>query len=368
MGFEASFFQYAQNLPIEAGSFPFPDDQVDATNTTAVVVLTVYPRPTPWDIPAAEIEKLADQCARLNKEAKRRILLRFAPEMNGNWNYWGQQPTNFIALWIRVYNAVKAKAPNTGFIWAPSYALNYPYGRVQATSAPDIAALDTNKDGVVNGQDDPFSPYYPGDQYVDWVGMSIYTYGSTFPWSDNVSAPPGKFDASLNQGNFYQTYSVAKGKPFMITETAATFHVNTPLGPGVGEVETKRSWWRQYITNATFLQTHPMLKGICLFEFLKYEEFFANGQPSLRDFRHSNKTEVREAFLQDFATVKNLYELEVNTFRNPQFTPPNGVFNTGSKPGSGSGSGSRNAAMGSQHASMGVLTVASLLAWSMIAF
>lgn len=117
MGFEASFFQYAQNLPIEQGSFPFPDDQVDETNTTAVVVLTVYPRPTPWQISDADIQRLAEQCSRLNKQAKRRIILRFAPEMNGNWNYWGQQPTNFVALWIRVYNAVKALTADTAFLW-----------------------------------------------------------------------------------------------------------------------------------------------------------------------------------------------------------------------------------------------------------
>ena len=46
--------------------------------------------------------------------------------------------------------------------------------------------------------DDPYSPYYPGDEYVDWVGASIYSYGSVFPWSDNIIAPPGKFDAILN--------------------------------------------------------------------------------------------------------------------------------------------------------------------------
>ncbi len=105
----------------------------------------------------------------------------------------------------------------------------------------------------------------------------------------------------------------------MIAETAAAFHTNTPLGVGVGELETKRSWWRQYLTNATFLSTHPQLKLICLFEFQKFEETFADGTPSLRDFRISNKTEIREAFLQDFNSVRQFYLLgDINDTPVPQ--------------------------------------------------
>jgi hypothetical protein len=33
--------------------------------------------------------------------------------------------------------------------------------------------MDTNGDGVVSDLDDPYAPYYPGDAYVDWVGMSV---------------------------------------------------------------------------------------------------------------------------------------------------------------------------------------------------
>ena len=115
-------FQFAQDLPIPADSFPFPDDQIDATNSDAVAYLTVYPRPDPWNIADADIQKLADQCARLNQQANRRIILRFAPEMNGDWNYYGQQPTQFLALWKKVYTAVKAKANATDFLWSPSSA------------------------------------------------------------------------------------------------------------------------------------------------------------------------------------------------------------------------------------------------------
>lgn len=34
--------------------------------------------------------------------------------------------------------------------------------------------LDTNGNGVLDQEDDPFTPYFPGPEYVDWVGLSFY--------------------------------------------------------------------------------------------------------------------------------------------------------------------------------------------------
>lgn len=107
---------------------------------------------------------------------------------------------------------------------------------------------------------------------MDWVGLSVYTFGSVYPWSDNIIAPPGRAASIIDYGGYYQTYAVKKNKPFFISETGAAFHVNTPLGPGVGELATKQSWWRQLITNNTFLDQYPKIKAICLFEFAKFEE------------------------------------------------------------------------------------------------
>jgi beta-mannanase len=269
MGVNGSFFQYAQNLPVD--SYTFPEEQIYATGTDALVYLTIYPRPTPWAITDADIATLTQQMAKLNSGG-RRVLMRFAPEMNGNWNYWGQQPTQFLALWKRVYNALRRDAPETALVWAPSSGNGYPYGNYNRTSTADLALLDTNKDGKVDANDDPYSPYYPGDDMVDWIGVSIYHYGPSYPWQDNAVAEAGKFEGILNANNFYQTYAVSKGKPVMIAETGAAFHVNTPSGDGAGELAVKQSWWTQYITNATFIAAYPKVKLMCLFEFRKVEE------------------------------------------------------------------------------------------------
>lgn len=37
--------------------------------------------------------------------------------------------------------------------------------------------MDTNSDGKVDMWDDMYTPFYPGDDWVDWVGMSIFHFG-----------------------------------------------------------------------------------------------------------------------------------------------------------------------------------------------
>jgi hypothetical protein len=302
MKFKSSAFQYAQNIPID--SFPAPDEQIKATGTDAFMLLTVYPRPDPWNISDTHLNALVEQCRRLNVDEKRRLLIRIGPEMNGNWNYWGQQPIKFKQLWIRMARAIRANCPLTGLVWAPNTSEGYPFpldARPVVANTNELRAMDTNNDGVVTAADDPYEPYYPGDEWVDWVGMSIYHYGINYPWLDNSIAEPGKFERLLNLGNFYQRYSVAKRKPMQIAEGAGTFHTNTTRGVGAGEVNVKRSFWRQWLTNRTFLETHPEIKMFNLFEFRKDEEL------TNRDFRISWDNQVLNAFLEDLEPVKDMY-------------------------------------------------------------
>lgn len=137
--------------------------------------------------------------------------------------------------------------------------------------------------------------------------------------------------------NFYRDYAVAKNKPYMIAETAAAFHENSPFGAGVGELETKRSWWRQYITNPTFLAAHPNLKLICLFEFQKFEETFADGTPSLRDFRATTDPTILAAFLADLGPARSFYLTGNFTGTPPTVVAGGSTVRTGDLPPSGSG-------------------------------
>lgn len=72
-----------------------------------------------------------------------------------------------------MYTAVKAIAPDAALVWAPNLGNGYPYGETNVANATELAALDTNGNGQLDTGDDPFGPYYPGDNYVDWIGLSI---------------------------------------------------------------------------------------------------------------------------------------------------------------------------------------------------
>ena len=76
--------------------------------------------------------------------------------------------------------------------------------------------------------------------------------------------------------------NVAGGnKPFIITETGATYHLHLDNGtypnPGPGITAIKQSWWRQFL-DPSFLAQYPKIKAVSSFEFIKHEE------TSWRDF------------------------------------------------------------------------------------
>lgn len=81
-------------------------------------------------------------------------------EMNGNWDPWdgtvnGNSPQSFIAAWKKV-KGIFSSATNVKFAWD-----------INNESVPDTAA---NRASV----------YWPGDAYVDYVGIDGFNFGS--PW------------------------------------------------------------------------------------------------------------------------------------------------------------------------------------------
>ena len=87
------------------------------------------------------------------------ILVRFAPEMNGDFYPWGlgangNTPSDFIGAWRRVVTVFReVGADNVEWVWAPN---NGPLGHFRAL--------------------------YPGDQWVDWLGLSAFNHGGSWGW------------------------------------------------------------------------------------------------------------------------------------------------------------------------------------------
>ncbi|KAI9140615.1 glycoside hydrolase superfamily [Paraphysoderma sedebokerense] len=177
------------------------------------------------------------------------VMLRWAHEMNGEWYPWGNRSTLYIATWKRMYSTLKTVSPKTVVIWSPNvwdYRLDY-------------------------------GSFYPGDEWVDWVGLSDYHFGNSYPYFNEIPNA-NKFVNSFTghndyypQANFYKLFSVLRNKPFMISETAAPVAEGVRFGAGANEGNMKKAWWRQLYNTTTF-DIYKNLKMILWFEFRKVED------------------------------------------------------------------------------------------------
>ena len=224
----------------------------------AALMLTLEPNAGLQVVTPQTAEALAKVLAGYNDRGVP-VLVRFAHEMNGSWYAWGQQPTAYKAAFRTVAAAVHAKAAHSQMLWAPSYGGGYPFagGPHEATpGSPERALLDTNHDGRLTQSDDPYAPYYPGDDAVDWVGMSLYHWGTAYPWGENEVPEAGKLVAMLTgtyRGgggderavpDFYGSFAGVHRKPVALTETAAFY---APGHGGAPERQVKSAWWKQVL-------------------------------------------------------------------------------------------------------------------------
>lgn len=131
------------------------------------------------------------QFAREAKQAGIPIFLRFAGEMNGEWVPWHDKPEKYIEKFRLIHDIMEEEAPNVAMVWSPNFLPRH-----------------------------NIDQYYPGDKYVDWVGLSLYT----IPYSHGREVPGGNPIDYLKP--IYEKY---KHKPIMISEGAVS-HVSYELG------------------------------------------------------------------------------------------------------------------------------------------
>nr|BFE71384.1 hypothetical protein GCM10020092_046850 [Actinoplanes digitatis] len=147
------------------------------------------------------------------------MLLRWGWEMNGDWYPWGaarngKDPAGYIECWRRIHGIfAEEKATNVSWVWSP----NWNSAPVEEWNTPEAL--------------------YPGDRYVDWVGISGYNLHRETP--DTLFGP------------IYRSFSARK--PLMITE--------------VGSVDrggrTKADWITLF---ARWVEAHPAVGGVVWFD------------------------------------------------------------------------------------------------------
>ncbi|KAI8620487.1 glycoside hydrolase superfamily [Chytriomyces sp. MP71] len=308
-----SEFHLSQAIPLAISPFDgseltAPLSLIEKTGTDAILFLTLYPNQdndNSWDlIKDSDLEKLAWQLGNITAPelSNRRVMLRYAPEFNGNWFHYSQQPQRFVTEWKRLVDKVRSVTKRVAFVWSPNAGNNYPFGGNYLPKV-DLATLDTNKDGKFDINDDPYTPYYPGDDYVDWVGMSVYWKGDPalgYPTKDNSKAP-GDYWSAMVEGSpstlsnpkfpFYDMFAQGHNKPLVMSEGGGAFAVSqgptpeTPLPANAGQLAIQQSFWQTYL-NASHITAYPKAKMFMNFEFYRKQEDPTGGNNGVtRDYR-----------------------------------------------------------------------------------
>ncbi|MCW2582912.1 MAG: acyltransferase protein [Klenkia sp.] len=134
-------------------------------------MLTLEPTVALEDLTTDDARRLADAVAELTEADDAAFWVRFAPEMNGSWTPWGQQPAAHVAAFRTLADVVHTTAPGAATTWALAYGAGYPFGtargEVEGSGPREQSALDTDGDGAVADADDPCAPYWPGPEHVD---------------------------------------------------------------------------------------------------------------------------------------------------------------------------------------------------------
>ena len=187
------------------------------------------------------------------------LILRWNHEMNGSWYPWGQQPALYVDRFREFAGVIHQHVPDAAMAWTPNQGWGYPWPGCKYFTPPP------------EGQADPYAPYYPGDDCVDWVGLSFYHWGETR--GANEVPPPDKWSSCLGFGNaipnFHDLYAVGRRKPMMIAETSALYDLSNTRGGGASEEEIKAAWIRQVYG---LTERMPWLKAIFWFNILKHED------------------------------------------------------------------------------------------------
>lgn len=125
------------------------------------------------------------------------VVIRFDHEMNGAWYPWsaGQTsynntPAKYVAMWRHVWNIFEQVGANDDVIWLYSPAR---VDNIEGHTGSSSIAAD-----------------YPGDQYVDWVGATVY-------WRN--SAEPTDYQTSF--GKTISELRAVTSKPLFFAEIGA---------------------------------------------------------------------------------------------------------------------------------------------------
>jgi len=181
----ASFFIY-----VGYGS-PFPQKWIDQLKEVGAAAHIAFEPNNGLD--QVKDDQYLRNFARKLKESGIPVFLRFASEMNGDWTAYSGDPKKYIEKWRLVHDVMEEEAPNVMMVWT---VFTFPQSNILA--------------------------YYPGDEYVDWVGVNIY---NVVYHNNNIKLKADHEDPLELLNYVYDTFS--ERKPIQISEFGVTHYTIT---------------------------------------------------------------------------------------------------------------------------------------------
>jgi hypothetical protein len=159
----------------------------------------------------ADIIKLRDFCAKVGTVSKKPIYIRIGYEFDGTWNTGYGNRANYIAAYQRIVNVMRggtngtgSLSPNVAFVW-------------QACTSPVDDILENGPENI--------SDWYPGDNYVDWMGLSWFLTAGNSPATSTPAT-------QISLANEVLALARSKSKPVMIAESTPQGYNLTSLTKG----------------------------------------------------------------------------------------------------------------------------------------
>lgn len=219
------------------------------------------------DILSGKWDTYIQKWGKMAGEYMKPVMVRWGHEMNGNWYPWsgpknGFSPETYIKTYRYVHDmVVKAGGTNIIWLWSPN-----------CNSAP---AHPNNS----------IKNYYPGSDYVDWVAVDGYNWGTSQSWSRWQS-----FDSVFSQP-LSEINSFAPDKPVMIGE----FGCSSTGGD-------KASWIKEFFTSVK--DKYPSIRSWVWFNINKETDWRFESEPeSLENFKAGVVDPIYSTNLASFGTL-----------------------------------------------------------------
>ena len=158
-----------------------------------------------------EFDDEIKQLARLGGLIKGPIYLRIGYEFDGAWNQGQENSDHYIAAYRHIVDILREQdVGNFEFVW-------------QSSAAP--------LDDIIESKHEDIKEWYPGDEYVDWMGFSWFMN----PDETVAVSPSYQPPTPLELAEEILAFARERGKPVMIAEA-------TPMAMDLNENFMAHSW------------------------------------------------------------------------------------------------------------------------------